>query len=141
MSPYAWIMMEIQGGIITHKSQGIWHWHLGGSIASRLGQKCVSLAWRHDVTQWFIWDPVTSIQMPPQWTDVDCLRESNLGEGGFVMFPFQVPLMMHSRWISRVGGSQFIGAEGPKGVLRCFMGGDRDRSMYFTIWEFHATYS
>lgn len=90
-------MMEGQGGIITHKSQGRrWHWDLSGSIDSRLSKRCVSiegsikvgLTWRHDVTQCFVWDLGISAQMALQRTNEYCLRESNLGAGGIVMFPF-----------------------------------------------------
>lgn len=70
----------------------------------------VWLAWRHDVTQWFIWDPGISVWMPLQWTNADCLMTNNLGVEGFVMFPFLVSVMMQSGWTSRVGGNQFTRA-------------------------------
>ena len=52
------------------------------------------LAWKHGITHWFVRDLYISIQMCLLWMDVDILRESNLGVGGFEIFPFLYILKM-----------------------------------------------
>jgi len=78
-----------------------WHWYPGieGSIHNWVAQ-------RHDIEKWFIWDPGIGVNMPSQLIDMDCSRASNLGAGGFVIFPFLVSLMMQSGWTSRVSEIQ-----------------------------------
>lgn len=75
------------------------HWDLGESMKGKIilrifldpgieGSIHDHLAWRHAITHWFVWDPGINVHMILLWIEVDCLRERNIWEGGFVIFPF-----------------------------------------------------